>query len=480
MPSHKIFFYASLFFLLGVLFKSIGFGLSIVLITFLLGVSLITFYFLRRNKELLWLAAFLPLVLIGALYYQIDDNNFYNREVVFNQEVEFTGVVESNPVIKTASREFVVELEEPLKGKILLRTPLYPEFKYGDRLKITATIQEPFNEGYARYLAKNGVSGVSYFPKVQKVGEKYGSSVKEFLYSLRNKSYDSFNRTLSPLNASFLNGLTFGGYSGFTDEFRKAMSVSGTTHLVALSGYNISVITVVVMGMLLYLFSRRVSFLITVLIIIGFVVMTGAEASVVRAAIMGILIVLAQQSGRIFDIRNAVMLAALIMVLHNPKVLTFDIGFQLSFLALLGIVYLKPVIHNLSRMKHDKGFLFWRDNLLTTVSAQLAVAPILIMNFGSFSPVSFAANVAVLELIPVTMGLGFILAGVALFSYYGALVIAPLVGILLSIEVGLIKLFAELSIPFNPDLSWGGVIVYYVLLAALVYKFRQLQQPTLL
>jgi len=90
---------------------------------------------------------------------------------------------------------------------------------------------------------------------------------------------------------------------------------------------------------------------------------------VIRAAVMGALVVMAQESGRIFDVRNAIMLAGFLMVLYNPKILVFDIGFQLSFLALLGIVYLKPALQKLSRMKESPGFLSWRDNLLTTEHA---------------------------------------------------------------------------------------------------------------
>jgi len=109
--------------------------------------------------------------------------------------------------------------------------------------------------------------------------------------------------------------------------------------------------------------------------------MAGAEASVVRAAIMGFLVLLAKEAGRMYSFRNAVTFAAAGMAVFDPTILVFDIGFQLSFVSLLGITHLEPA---LKRFFGERGsFLGWRENALTTLSAQLAVAPILIQNFGS-------------------------------------------------------------------------------------------------
>ncbi len=251
------------------------------------------------------------------------------------------------------------------------------------------------------------------------------------------------------------------------------MSLSGTTHLVALSGYNITIIAWAAMGIFGALFRRRAAFFLTILFIIGFVLMAGAESSVVRAAIMGILALLAKEIGRIFDFRNAIIFAALIMVLFNPKVLVYDVGFQLSFLALLGIVYLRPVIQKISKMKDEPGFLSWRDNLLTTASAQFAVAPLLIINFGVFSPTSLLANIIILETVPVAMALGFFVAAASFLSYYFSLVLSWLAFVLLRFEILVIQFFAKFSIPLSPNLSWGLAALYYVLLIILMFYVQR-------
>ncbi|MDI6733914.1 MAG: ComEC/Rec2 family competence protein [Patescibacteria group bacterium] len=266
-----------------------------------------------------------------------------------------------------------------------MKASLYPRFEYGDNLKINGLIQKPSTAEYAGYLEKEKISGVVSFSEINILSRHNGSVLKEKLFKIKNTISESFQKFLNVKEAAFLNGLTLGGTSGLSDDFKRAMSLSGTTHLVALSGYNITILVWITMGIFIYFLPRRLSFILTFIAIFAFVAMTGAESSVVRAGIMGMLILLAREVGRIYDFRNAIILAALVMVLINPKVLVFDIGFELSFLALLGIVYLRPTLIKIFKIKEDISFLSWRDNLLTTASAQLAVAPILIANFGNFS-----------------------------------------------------------------------------------------------
>ncbi len=479
MPSYQIFFFASLFFLSGIFLKSIGLSASIAAGTILGAGFCIIFWMVRRKKIFLWLSFLLLFTLVGAVYYERDNENLYKRNIVFNEVIEFSGIVKNNPTIKNDVQEFVVELQLPFKGNVLIKTGLHPSFYYGDELNFKGIVAHPSHKGYANFLAKDGISGIVHFPRnLILVSSGNGSAVKMWLFKIRNRAQYTFESVLPPREAAFLNGITFGGYSGFTPEFKDAMSRSGTTHLVALSGYNISIVIWAAMSVLLYLFSRRLSFLLTVLLIVGFVIMTGAEASVVRAAIMGSLVMFAHGVGRIYDMRNALIFVALIMVLENPKVLVFDTGFQLSFLALLGIVYLKPALQQFFRAKKEFGFLSWRDNLFTTTSAQLAVAPLLITQFGHFSITSLLANVAILELIPVTMAIGFCAAFAALVSYYASLVLGWIAGVLLSIEVGLIHLFSIVSVPLKVNLGLGGVIVYYVSLIFFIRVLNRYVQRT--
>ena len=150
--------------------------------------------------------------------------------------------------------------------------------------------------------------------------------------------------------------------------------------------------------------------------IILFAILTGASATVVRAAIMGILLLWARETGKIYQALSALIFAAFLMIVINPKVLRFDASFQLSFLATFGLIFLVPRIE-----KYFTWFPnFWRlrENLVSTISTQIFVMPLLISMGGSFSWVMLPANLLILSAIPLSMFLGFLTGFFGFFSYY--------------------------------------------------------------
>ena len=171
--------------------------------------------------------------------------------------------------------------------------------------------------------------------------------------------------------------------------------------------------------------------------IVMFTMLTGASASVVRASVMGLLVLIAQKSGRIYHMRNALAFAGAMMIFHNPAILRFDASFQLSFLATLGLLYGAPIIDGWfekvkSRLKvflrnikliaenrepfsePKKSFL--REIFVSTLAAQIFVLPLLIYNFGQISFISPMANLFVLPFIPLTMFLGFVVGAAGFVS----------------------------------------------------------------
>ncbi len=450
---------------------SFGAGVWILVVT-LAAIAAFLFWGLKqKNKRPVWLAGLVLFILFGAVYYTWDDVRFREKvQITFDEKISFSGQIISNPVLKSSSQEFKLELNQPFSGDVLVKTDRYPQFSYGDKLKVQGTIKQPYSESYGRYLAKERISGVITFAETERLSSGHGSKIKNFLFGVKKKMIASFQQLLPPEESTLLAGLTLGERGEFSEDFKEAMAKSGTTHLVALSGYNITIIVSTVMALFAwFLIRRRTAFFFTILVILGFVLMTGAEASVVRAAIMGIMVMVAGEIGRFFDFRNAIILAGLVMVLENPKVLVYDVGFELSFLALLGIIYLKPAIIRFFRVTEKPGFLSWRENFFTTAGAQLMVVPLLISNFGSFSLTSLAANVVVLEFIPVTMGLGFTMAAFSFFSYYLSLALGLLLEVLLKFEIIAIEFFARFSIPFSPDVSILAFLVYYVLIIVFIY-----------
>ncbi len=470
MPLHDKAFWGVSFFLVGVLLASLINDwqekiLAIVLIT--LFISVVAFIFGKH-----WLAILSLAIILGGGYYFIFDTRQKDFNIPFGDKATFTGVIQKVS-IGLNQQNLVLELKEPYCGRVRITAPRYPSWNYGDLVEVQGTIKEP-SEQSEKYFEKEGIFGTASFPEITLLESNQGSPIKSALFKVKSYAESTFQRVLPPEKAAFMAGLTLGETAEFSKEFREKMSLTGTSHLVALSGYNISVIAKGVMLALGYYFSRRKVFWLSTLVIILFVIMTGAEASVVRAAIMAFLVLLAGQAERLYSFRNSIVIAAFLMILFNPKILVWDIGFQLSFAAVLGLMYLEPAIKKLLKIKPEPGFLKWRENLWTTVSAQFAVLPILLSNFGLFSPISFLTNVLILTFIPMTMFLGLLMTLSGIISYYLAQVVGWLANLFLSYEIGVIDLFSKIN--FQISVERFGVLlslIYYGLLVWLIIHARR-------
>ena len=190
---------------------------------------------------------------------------------------------------------------------------------------------------------------------------------------------------------------------------------------------------------------------------------------------MGFLVLLARESGRIYSFRNALILAAFLMVLFDPSVLVFNLGFQLSFLSLLGIVYLEPALRFLFWRNDRRGkparesFLAWRENAATTLAAQLAVLPLLVQAFNEASLAALFANVLILSVVPITMMGGFILGVTSLLSGALGYLLAFFVNILLLYQIWVIDLFSRVRIPIhNVFGGFAGAALYYLALIGII------------
>ncbi len=479
MPRSLWFFYILLFFILGVGLNSY-FKNFIILAGFFSITSLILVFLGYQTKKarLFSFALLLLASIIGAGYYQIYANSIHKiPNLIFERKIIFEAKVVSDPEINLNSQKMTLNLKSPYQGNILLTATRFPAYSYGDVLEVQGIIKQP-KGNYAEYLAKNRIFGTIDFPKIEIAAKNQGSILKTTLFKIKDTLENGLKKSLNFKQAAFLNGLIFGDRSEFSKNFEKNLSLTGTTHLVALSGYNISIIILAIAGGLGFLgIKRRLIFWITVFFILSFVLMTGAQASIIRAAIMGGLLMMAGYAGKIYNFRNAIILAAFLMVLFNPLVLRYDVGFQLSFMSLLGIVYLKPALMKLFKINAAApSFLNWRDNAFNTMGAQLMVAPLLLINFGSLSSVGLFTNILILGTVPLAMLLGF-LTGV-----FG--IILPILGIitgwltypLIAFQLGIIDLFAQVGSPLAvKNFSWLAVLMYYILAIIFIkiYAFRK-------
>lgn len=467
MRLHDISFWFIAFFLIGVLSASFMVGWedqTLFAAVAAIFVAALIAIFSRYELALISLTLFL-----GAGYYFFYDARAGEVAIPFGEKMIVNGFIEKVS-LGLEKQDMVLKLENPYRGKIKITTNRYPSWEYGDRVEMEGLIKEPSERSRDR-LVKDGIYGTMSFPEISILEHGTGSPIKSALFKIKSFAENAIHKALPPEKAAFMTGLLLGETAEFSKEFREKMSVTGTNHLVALSGYNISIVAQGVMGILGYWLSRRKTFWFSTLAIIGFVIMTGAEASVVRAAIMGFIVILAGQVERVHSFRNSLAVAAFFMVLVNPRVLLWDIGFQLSFAAVAGLAYLKPATERIFKISPEPGFLNWKENFFTTFSAQLAVIPILFSQFGSFSPIGFVTNVLILTFVPITMFFGFFIVFASIFSSYLAMLVGWIANLFVSYELFVIDIFsavpAKISAASFP--IWISVIYYAVLIAVIVY-----------
>lgn len=286
------------------------------------------------------------------------------------------------------------------------------------------------------------------------------------LFALKDTFLASLSRLFQPPSDAFLAALLVGERRAIPNDLLQAFIASGTVHIIALSGYNISIVAGAFRSFLSWLgTSPRLRFWITLAAITFFVLIVGAGSSVVRAAIMGILVVLARREGRLYAPWNALLFAGAMMLLFDPALLRFDIGFQLSFAATAGIfLFANYFEKKLEWVSKAAGI---REVLILTVSASLATIPLILYHFSRFSLYAVPANLLILPVIPVTMFFGFFAGLVGMVSAALAQAPALIASALLLYEEIVARFWASLP---GANLQVGSVslgllLVIYVALA---------------
>jgi competence protein ComEC len=283
------------------------------------------------------------------------------------------------------------------------------------------------------------------------------------MLGIKNNFIQNINRQLSEPQSSFLGGLLLGAKRGIPDELMENFNRTGTTHIVAISGYNITIIAVLLLAVCRNLgVPRQRAFWLIIIALVFFMLITGAQSSVVRAVVMGIVMLIAKQLGRLSRITNTLVLTAVIMLICNPKILLFDAGFQLSFLATAGLIYLSPLLERPFAWLPNHFQI--RESFIATASATIFTLPLILFQFGRLSLVAVIVNILILPVIPFAMGVGF-LSG--LFSYIFqplATVLSWIVWLMLSYIIQVAKIFSQLSFASIdiPGVSLSVLIIGYL------------------
>ncbi len=294
-------------------------------------------------------------------------------------------------------------------------------------------------------------------------------SVKEFVRS----GYDNF---LPHENSVLLFGIIFGDNSGFSRQFANKLDLSGLRFITAIDGLHMLIMLAIVFAFFGYLLPRRYAFAATFIFAALFIALTGFTVSGIRAALMAFIARLAGQTARVYEPHNALAFIALVLTLLDPRTLLFDVGFQLSFLAVMAIIYFMPVVRSVLHFGDDKGFLDWKESFLITLSAQTATAPVIIMQFHTFSLVSFLSSLLIVWILPYILIIGSLLAASAFIDPL-ALGVGFVANALMVYVTDVVDLGAKFAVLFNPNLGFTGIALYYTVLIGVMYWYYSRQRP---
>ena len=400
-------------------------------------------------------------IIVGLGYFNFWDAREKVIELPYGKEKTIEARIIGHPDFSGSQAQYVLKYEG---SKIHLTAGRYPEYHYGDVLRFRGVIKESYP-----YFFHQGILGQVYSEeKIEKTGH-HGNIIIKYIYLIRDRFEESLNRSLSEPYASFAAGLVLGSKRNIPDSLMSDFNRTGTTHIIAVSGYNITII-IVNLGILFGLISRKFKFWGSIVSIIIFVVMTGAPASVVRAGILAGLVAFGRFEGRRINMTILLLLVALVMLFFNPYALKFDVSFQLSFLAFAGLVYLSPIISNLKIVKWLPGLL--KNTFSETLGAQVMVLPILIIYFGRVSIVSPVVNILILTIVPMTMGLVFAIGiGGLIWATLGQ-IIGYLGWVFLKYIIIVVENFSK--IPFAAyqlkTLEWWWLPITYLLIGLIILK----------
>jgi competence protein ComEC len=436
---------------------------------------------------------------------------YYNGETV-----NVISKITSEPDVRQNNVKYIVEakmlrrdeamprLYGGISGKILITTNLYPQYNYGDELEIVCELQapEPFSGfSYDRYLGRFDIYSVCYYPRLtpsspEASGEDtplpppptppnqegrlrrgdWGEELYKKILAIKNKLRQAIDNGLTEPEAGLARAIMLGDRRGVGQDWLDKFSQTGTTHIMAISGMNITILSALVMNFLIFLgLWRRQAFYAAVVFLVLYLFLIGFPASAARAGVMGILVMLALHLGRLNKLSNSLFFAAALLLFLNPKLLRDDAGFQLSFLAVLGIGWFYPILGKWTEKIKSRFLKAIADGLNITIAAQIFTLPLIAFSFSTVSLISPLANILILWTMAALM--------VVILAAFIPAIVFPEIAFLFFLPAGLLLKYTLVIVdilskaPYayvKVNYFWPGwIILYYGVVAYFIYWARK-------
>jgi competence protein ComEC len=395
------------------------------------------------------------------------------------QTVQLTGTVSREPEVRETTTHLYVTVNDDL---LLVTTDRFTSAQYGDELTITGRLEEPqsfttdlgkeFN--YQKYLLARGVEYRISYANVAVMSGGHGNPFLTVLFLVKQALITGIERSIEEPQSGLGQGLLLGVKQALGNDLEDTFRKAGIIHIVVLSGYNVMLVVAFVMFFLSAFLLPKTRIVIGLTAIAAFALMVGLSATVVRASIMASLLLVAQAFGRTYDMLRALLFAGAVMICINPFLLLYDIGFQLSFMATLGLVLLAPQFESL--LAKRPALLSAKEYVIATVATQIAVLPLLLYHIGEVSLVAVIVNLLVLPVVPLAMLLTFLTGLLTITAPTISLPFAFLAQLVLSFIILVANWFAAL--PFAAltvsQFSLAALTVSYGILAfVLVFLHRR-------
>lgn len=433
----------------------------------LAAIALVGVVLVRRSYAQRWFFVCLIAFAIGGLRYE--SVNLTSDVAAYNGTGGLTieGVVVAEPDVRDdrislrvqARSVFRVGETTPTSGIVLVEVPRIAQVAYGDYVAVTGQLITPpeFDTfSYAGYLARSGVFSIMPDAFIEVLSSGHGLPLYDGLFRLKAQAQRIINNALPEPSAGLLSGILLGNERGLSPQLQDDFSKVGASHIIAISGFNMVIISGLIMQLLSPLANRRygrvVAAVFGVSILIVYTIFVGANAAVVRAAVMSSMLVIAPMFKRRTFVPASLAAVLVAMSFLSPTVL-WDISFQLSFLATLSLALyadsfsrgFDSLMTRLFPLKTARTLAkVLNEPLVVTLAAQVLTLPLIILYFNRLSIVSIAVNLLIIGVQSWLLIIGglallvsFIVPGVGQILFWADL-------LLLSWSIAVVRLFADL------------------------------------
>ena len=428
---------------------SIAFVYSVPLLLFFIFLFIFSFY--KRSNNFSAISVLIVIFFTGSVLTQARKTDILNKELKGREKgiSYIQGEVLRPPEKHNENYRFEIRISKinnkrKRKNRQIKALVIFNPFKSGKSsldLKPGMVIEfpglvlpvdspsTPWEFDYKKYLNINGISGLIYLPAPQAIklkGKKNPGFIDYIIFNSREKLKTIIDKSLPPPESNLMKGILLGKRKELSKELEISFRRAGTIHILAASGLHISiVIAFFVLFFRLLKINDKLVYLLTVIPVIFYALLAGSSPSIIRASIMGVLFLLVLALEKDYNPLRSLFFSAFIMLLINPYYL-FSAGFQLSFIAVAGILFLYPLIFSfLPQKKQVKSYLekflpkkiaatisssfhYILATIVISISAQTAITPILAYYFNEISVVNLPSNIIMVPLTGVILPLGFI------------------------------------------------------------------------